>query len=142
MRCKTVESSERRDLELSRAKQLTFKDAATQCIATKEHEWRNDKHRKQWTSSLETYAYPVIGKMPVSDIGTEDVLRVLEPIWTTKTETATRVRQRIENVLDWCKARKLLVGDNPASLKGGLGHPTKRHRPLGHVESGDAQAKR
>ena len=113
--------AERRDLELSRAKQLTFKDAATQCIATKEHEWKNDKHRKQWTSSLETYAYPVIGKMPVSDIGTEDVLRVLEPIWTTKTETATRVRQRIENVLDWCKARKLLVGDNPASLKGGLG---------------------
>ena len=113
--------AERRDLELSRAKQLTFKDAATQCIATKEHEWKNDKHRKQWTSSLETYAYPVIGKMPVSDIGTEDVLRVLEPIWTTKTETATRVRQRIENVLDWCKARKLWVGDNPASLKGGLG---------------------
>ena len=113
--------AERRDLELSRAKQVTFKDAATQCIATKEHEWKSDKHRKQWTSSLETYAYPVIGKMPVSDIGTEDVLRVLEPIWTTKTETATRVRQRIENVLDWCKARKLLLGDNPASLKGGLG---------------------
>ena len=116
-----VRLAERRSLELARAKQLTFKDAATQCIATKEHEWKNDKHRKQWTSSLEAYAFPFIGAIPVADITVEDLLRLLEPIWTTKTETATRVRQRIENVLDWCKARRLMSGDNPASLKGGLG---------------------
>lgn len=113
--------AERKEKQLASAKRLTFKEAATQCITTKEHEWKNDKHRKQWTSSLETYAYPVIGAVPVSDITVEDVLRLLEPIWTKKTETATRVRQRIENVFDWCKARKLINGDNPASLKGGLG---------------------
>jgi len=118
---KDARDSDRREQQLARAKQLTFKEAATQCIAAKEHEWKNEKHRAQWSSSLETYAYPVIGSRPVSDIHMEDVLRLLEPIWTTKTETATRVRQRIETVLDWCKARKLVTGDNPASLKGGLG---------------------
>lgn len=114
-------NAERRARQQARAKLLTFKEAATQCISTKEHEWKNDKHRKQWTSSLEAYAYPAIGAIPVPDITIEDVLRLLEPIWTTKTETATRVRQRIENVLDWCKARRLITGDNPASLRGGLG---------------------
>lgn len=118
---KDFRDSERREKQLARSKQLTFKEAASQCIATKEHEWKNDKHRRQWTSSLETYAYPAIGARSVSEITTEDVLRLLEPIWTTKTETATRVRQRIETVMDWCKARKLVTGDNPASLKGGLG---------------------
>ncbi len=118
---KDSRDAERREQQLARAKQLTFKEAASQCIATKEHEWRNAKHAAQWSSSLETYAHPVIGSRLVSEITTEDVLRLLEPIWTTKTETATRVRQRIETVMDWCKARKLVLGDNPASLKGGLG---------------------
>lgn len=118
---KDQRDTKRHEQQLARSKQSTFKDAALQCIATKEHEWKNDKHRKQWSSSLETYAYPIIGTRPVADITTEDVLRILEPIWTKKTETATRVRQRIESVLDWCKARKLVTGDNPASLKGGLG---------------------
>lgn len=118
---KDQRDAERHELRLARSKQLTFKDAATQCIATKEHEWRNAKHAAQWATSLETYAHPVIGSRLVSEITIEDVLRILEPIWTKKTETATRVRQRIESVLDWCKARKLVTGDNPASLKGGLG---------------------
>jgi integrase len=117
---KDQRDTKRLEQRLARSKQSTFKDAALQCIATKEHEWKNDKHRKQWSSSLETYAYPIIGTRPVADITTEDVLRILEPIWTKKTETATRVRQRIESVLDWCKARKLVTGDNPASLKCGL----------------------
>ena len=118
---KDFRDSERREQQLARSKQLTFKEAAAQCVATKEHEWRNAKHAAQWSSSLETYAYPVIGSRLVSEITTEDILRLLEPIWTTKTQTATRVRQRIETVMDWCKARKLVSGDNPASLKGGLG---------------------
>lgn len=118
---KDQRDAERLELRLARSKQLTFKEAAIQCIATKEHEWRNAKHAAQWSTSLETYAHPVIGSRLVSEITTEDVLRILEPIWTKKTETATRVRQRIESVLDWCKARKLVTGDNPASLKGGLG---------------------
>ena len=117
---KDARDADRRERQLARSKQLTFKDAAAQCISAKEHEWRNAKHAAQWSSSLETYAYPVIGSSLVSEITTEDILRLLEPIWTTKTETATRVRQRIETVMDWCKARKLVTGDNPASLKGGL----------------------
>lgn len=100
---------------------LTFEQAAVQCIATKQHEWKNEKHKGQWAATLKTYAYPVIGQEPVDQITMEQVLQVLEPIWMTKTETATRVRQRIETVLDWAKARKLRSGDNPASLKGGLG---------------------
>lgn len=100
---------------------LTFEEAAAQCIAARQHEWKNQKHRHQWSASLKTYAYPVIGSLPVDQVAMEQVLEVLEPIWTTKTETATRLRQRIETVLDWAKARKLRTGDNPASLKGGLG---------------------
>lgn len=100
---------------------LTFQQAASQCIAAKQHEWKNKKHQHQWSASLQAYAYPMLGKVPVDQITMEQVLAVLEPIWTTKTETATRVRQRIETVLDWAKARKLRSGDNPASLKGGLG---------------------
>lgn len=118
---KDTRDADRLAQQLASAKLLTFKEAATQCIAAKEHEWRNAKHAAQWSSSLETYAYPAIGSRNVADIQMEDVLRLLEPIWTQKTETATRVRQRIETVMDWCKARKLVSGDNPASLKGGLG---------------------
>jgi integrase len=100
---------------------LTFAEAAEQCIATKQHEWKNAKHQHQWGATLKTYAYPTLGDVPVDQIKMEQVLAVLEPIWTTKTETATRLRQRIETVMDWAKARKLYEGDNPASLKGGLG---------------------
>lgn len=100
---------------------LTFQQAAEQCIATRQHEWKNAKHRHQWAATLKTYAYPTLGCLPVDQITMERVLAVLEPIWTTKTETASRVRQRIETVMDWAKARKLFAGDNPASLKGGLG---------------------
>ena len=102
-------------------KRMTFEEATAQCIATKQHEWKNAKHRHQWAATLKTYAYPSLGKLPVDQITMEQVLGVLEPIWTTKTETASRVRQRIESVMDWAKARKLVTGDNPASLKGGLG---------------------
>jgi len=100
---------------------LTFKMAAAQCIATKQHEWKNEKHRHQWAATLKTYAYPTLGDLYIDQINMEQVLAVLQPIWTTKTETATRVRQRIETIMDWAKARKLFSGDNPASLKGGLG---------------------
>ena len=73
-------------------------------------------------NTLATYAIPIIGDMDVAEIATEDVLRVLEPIWRTKPETATRVRGRIENVLDWCRARKLRDGANPALWRGHLKH--------------------
>lgn len=113
---------------------LTFEQAASQCIAARQHEWKNEKHRHQWAATLKTYAYPVIGKLPVDRITMELVLQVLEPIWTTKTETATRLRQRIETVLDWAKARKLRTGDNPASLKGGLGQLLPKANKIAKVK--------
>lgn len=124
---------ERTERALARAKRLTFRESALACIGTKQHEWKNAKHRNQWTSTLETYAFPVIGELPVEQVTTELVLRVLEPIWVKKTETATRVRQRIEIVMDWCKARKLVTGDNPASLKNGLGQLLPKARKVAKV---------
>lgn len=113
---------------------LTFAEAAEQCIATKRHEWKNAKHQHQWGATLKTYAYPTLGDVPVDQIKMEQVLSVLEPIWTTKTETATRLRQRIETVMDWAKARKLHEGDNPASLKGGLGQLLPKARKIAKVK--------
>lgn len=105
----------------ARAHQLTFNEAIAKCLEAKAPEWKNLKHSQQWQNTLETYAVPLLGKLPVDEITTDLVYKVLEPIWITKTETATRVRQRIESVLDWCKARGYLKGENPARLKGGLG---------------------
>lgn len=118
---KTLRDAEKAQRAAVRPVVLTFQQAAEQCIATRQHEWKNAKHRHQWAATLKTYAYPTLGCLPVDQITMERVLAVLEPIWTTKTETASRVRQRIETVMDWAKARKLFAGDNPASLKGGLG---------------------
>ena len=116
------------------ANRVTFEKAATQCIAAKMHEWKNDKHKGQWSATLATYAFPVIGSKSVHEVTMEDVLKVLEPIWTIKTETATRVRQRIETVMDWAKARKLYSGENPASLKGGLGQLLPKAKKIKKVE--------
>src|SRR6056297_3195049 len=80
---------------------LTFADAVDKYLAAKLTEFRHEKHRKQWRSTLETYAAPVLGRKDVAEITAQDVLRVLDPIWREKTETATRVRGRIENVLSW-----------------------------------------
>jgi integrase len=99
---------------------LTFEDAVDRYLANKLDEFRNEKHRKQWRSTLETYANPVLGSKRVSEITMQDVLRVLEPIWQTKTETAKRLRGRIENVLSWAAVAGHRTGDNPAKWKGNL----------------------
>jgi integrase len=93
-----------------------FKDVAAAYIADNESTWKNPVHRKQWTSSLKTYAYPIIGDMWVDDITTDDVCRVLRPIWYSKQETARRVRGRIESVLGYAKVLGLRSGENPARL--------------------------
>lgn len=134
-----TDPKEQRDTEQAQRKaeyanRVTFEKAATQCIAAKMHEWKNDKHKGQWSATLATYAFPVIGSKAVMEVTMEDVLKVLEPIWTTKTETATRVRQRIETVMDWAKARKLYTGENPASLKGGLGQLLPKASKIAKVE--------
>ena len=83
------------------ARQLTFAEAAVQCHATKTPEFSNAKHASDWSKSITRYADPVIGRLPVAQVELAHVVKVLEPIWTTKTETATRVRQRSESVLAW-----------------------------------------
>lgn len=97
-----------------------FRVVAKDYIAAMTPSWRNAKHSGQWPSSLEAYVYPKIGDRPVDTITTEDVLAVLTPIWTTKVETANRVRGRIEAVLDAASARGLRSGENPARWRGGL----------------------
>lgn len=97
---------------------ITFKAAAEAYIAANEDGWRNPKHRQQWTNTLATYVYPVIGDLPVAEVDTAHVLAILEPIWKTKAETASRIRGRIETVLDSAKARGQRSGENPARWRG------------------------
>jgi len=106
--------------QLQQARTITFKDASEQCITSKIPEWKSKKHAQQWTNTLTTYAYPVIGNLPLSEIDTDLILKVIEPIWVSKAETASRVRQRIETVLNWARARKYVEGENPARLRGHL----------------------
>ena len=106
--------------EAAQAKAVTFEQAARAYIAAHEAGWRNAKHAQQWRNTLETYAYPVIGALMVRDVELAHVLAVLEPIWRDKTETATRLRGRIELVLDWATARGYRDGLNPARWRGHL----------------------
>lgn len=99
---------------------ITFKEAAEKYIAAHKAGWRNAKHAEQWTSTLASYAFPVIGSLSVASVGTAHVMKVLEPIWAEKTETASRVRGRIEAILDWARARGYRDGDNPARWRGHL----------------------
>ncbi len=116
---------------------ITFADAVDQYIKVKVVEFRNDKHRKQWRSTLDNYAVPIIGTLPVDGVTVTDVLRVLEPIWTTKTETATRLRQRMEAVLSWATVAGYRREANPAIWAGNLSEmlpkpskvAKKRHHP-------------
>ena len=97
--------------------QMTFDACAEAYIETHKSGWRNAKHTAQWQSTLRTYVSPEFGRLPVSDVDTALVMRVLSPIWTTKPETASRVRQRIESVLGWATVSGYRSGDNPARLK-------------------------
>lgn len=106
--------------QLDQAKAITFSDCAARYIAGHRAGWRNEKHAAQWESTLATYAEPTLGKLSADAVSTELILRILEPIWKTKTETANRVRGRIEMVLDWAKARGYRTGDNPARWRGHL----------------------
>jgi len=110
----------REQAALEKAKALTFKEAAEAYIAAQRAGWKNEKHAAQWPATLETYAYPIIGALSVQAIDTALVTKVLEPIWTTKPETAARLRGRIEAVLDWTSVRGFRNGDNPARWRGHL----------------------
>ncbi|MCP4620666.1 MAG: integrase arm-type DNA-binding domain-containing protein [Bradyrhizobium sp.] len=105
---------------LDAAKSTTFEYCAGRYIAAHEASWRNSKHRAQWKSTLSTYVYPVFGSVPAGAVDTAHVTKVIEPLWSTKPETASRVRGRIESVLDWAKVNGFRQGENPARWKGHL----------------------
>ncbi|MDA1372364.1 MAG: integrase arm-type DNA-binding domain-containing protein [Proteobacteria bacterium] len=107
-------------LKWAQAKTISFQEAAYQCHAKKLPEFKNIKHGKEWIRTLERHAFPVLGSMPVGEIEKTHLLKLLEPIWQTKTETATRVRQRIETVLSWASASGSRSGENPARWKDNL----------------------
>jgi integrase len=115
---------------IAAAKQATFEQCAEAFIKAHAPSWRNEKHRAQWHSTLENYVYPVFGKLPVSEIDTGLVLKVLEPIWNDKYETASRLRGRIKVILDWAKVSGYRGGDNPATWSGHLDHLLARRSRL------------
>ncbi|MBS1767174.1 MAG: integrase arm-type DNA-binding domain-containing protein [Acidobacteria bacterium] len=113
-------AARRATLRADLAKEMTFDQAAAACISDRRAEWRSEKHAAQWSSTLATYVSPVIGKLPVSAIDLALVRKVLDPIWLTKNETASRVRQRIETVLAWATVSGFRKGENPARWRGHL----------------------
>lgn len=125
---------QRNAARLEKAKSMTFKACAMAYIEAQRAEWKNPKHAQQWENTLSTYVYPTFGSLPVSAIDTGLVMKCLEAIWTTKTETATRLRGRIESVLSWATVRQYRQGDNPARWKGHLDTLLPRPNKIAKVE--------
>lgn len=107
-------------LAAQQAKSIDFDECARRFLKSKSREFRNPKHKAQWQSTLQAYASPVIGRLPVDAVTLPHVLQILQPIWTEKTETASRLRGRIESVLSWATVSGFRAGDNPARWKGNL----------------------
>jgi integrase len=129
--------------KLATARAMTFDQCADAYIAAHEVSWKNEKHRQQWRNTLTTYVTPVFGSVPVEDVDINLVMKVIEPIWSAKTETARRVRGRIEVILDWARVRGYRAGENPARWRGNIDHllPTrakvravKHHAALPYAE--------
>ena len=115
------------------AEDRTFAGVAAACIAAKAPGWRNAKHAAQWEATLAAHVFPVLGKMPVASVTTEHVLRALQALWTRTPETASRVRGRIEAILDYARARKMRTGDNPARWRGNLAELLPAARKVARV---------
>lgn len=115
-----VRREQQAQAQIDTARGVTFRNCAKQFIEVNASGWKNEKHVAQWSATLETYAYPAFGNLPVAAIDTGQVLRAVEPIWSEKPETASRVRQRIERVLSWATVRGYRSGANPAQWKGNL----------------------
>jgi integrase len=126
--------AERARQRLDAAKAITFKECAEAYIAAHRAGWRNGKHAGQWSATLFAYAYPVIGALPVRAVDTGLVVKVLEPIWTAKPETASRVRGRLESILDFAKVRGERDGENPARWRGHLDKLLPAHSKVRQVE--------
>jgi integrase len=107
---------------LETAKAMTFSQCAEAYLTAHRAGWRNAKHAAQWEATLATYAEPIVGALPVQEIDTALVMKVLEPVWTEKPETASRLRGRIEAILNWARVRGYRSGENPARWRGHLDH--------------------
>jgi integrase len=116
------------------AKQITFDECASAYVAAHQAGWRNIQHARQWITTLTTYASPVIGQLFVRNIDTGLVLKILEPIWNAKPETASRLRGRIESVLDWARVRGYRDGENPARWRGHIDHLLPRRSRVRAVQ--------
>jgi integrase len=143
---RAARTAQRVDAAKADAATMTFRQCADAYIEAHRAGWKNAKHEAQWPATLKTYAYPVMGTLPVATVDTALVLKVLQPIWATKTETAGRVRARIEAVLDWAKVAGYRDGDNPAVWKGNLAallpkrgkvHKVRHHAALPYAEIGE-----
>ena len=141
---------DREAARIAAEKAMTFEQCAKTFMASHEAGWRSNVHRRQWRNGLADHVYPVIGALPVQVVDTTLVLKVLEPIWNEKPETASRVRQRIERVLSWAKVRGYRDGENPAAWRGHLDQllPAKRkvrqithHAAMPYREIGTFMAK-
>ena len=131
---KEARRAEKAAAAVAEAKIITFDAARDAYIKAHKAGWKSDKHAAQWQATLDTYASPVFGKLPVAAVDIGMVMRVLEPIWSTKNETAHRVRGRIEAVLDWAKVREYRSGENPARWKGHLDHLLPARRKVRKVK--------
>ena len=107
----------RSQLIASQVSAITFSQAAKQYIDTHESSWRNAKHTQQWRNTIQTYADPIIGRVLIRDVDLPQILKVLEPIWRTKTETASRLRGRMESILDWASAKAFARNPTPQGGK-------------------------
>jgi len=125
-------------LAAQRGAEITFDEAARKFIESKSLEWKNAKHAAQWSSTLQTYASPTIGTLQVRDVTLAHVMKILEPLWPVKTETASRLRGRIESVLDWATVRGYRHGDNPARWKGHLDKILAKPGKVAKVEHHEA----
>jgi integrase len=137
--------AEQERARLDAAHTMNFRQCAEAYIGAHKSEWRSPKSEAQWRETLRTYAFPIFGELPVHGIDTGLVMRVLAPIWTTKHETASRLRGRIERVLDWAKTNGYRTGENPAAWRGKLEHllakrakarNVKHHAALPYAETG------
>jgi integrase len=125
-----VRAQERADA----ARAVTFRQCAERYIAAREAAWRNSKHAAQWSATLETYVMPTVGDLPVQSVDVALVHRILDPIWSVKPETASRVRGRMEAILDWAATRGYRQGENPARWKGHLENLFPRRSKVRRVE--------
>jgi hypothetical protein len=119
---------------LAAAQSITFDQCRDKFIEAHKPAWRNEKHQKQWTSTLQTYVTPVFGSLPIQRVDVAAIMNVLDPLWATKPETAGRIRGRVERILDWAKARGLREEENPARWRGHLDALLPARSKVRHVQ--------